>query len=95
MESHGFYTERGICDVETAFKATYTSQDGGPRLAFLAEYDALTELGHGCGHNLIGTVALGAGIVAKEMLQDHAATIMVIGTPDEENTGKYGAGKDH
>ena len=59
--------------------------------AFLCEYDALPELGHACGHNLIGTSGAGAGVVLKEIMEKYGigGTLKVFGTPAEEN----GSGK--
>ena len=51
LEANGFQVERGICGIATAFRASYGS--GRPVIAFLAEYDALPGIGHGCGHNII------------------------------------------
>src|SRR5690349_11956826 len=51
-EQYGFEVERGAGGVETAFKARKRGA-AGPAIAFLAEYDALPGLGHGCGHNLL------------------------------------------
>jgi len=63
LEENGFSIEKGICELETAFKATYGQ--GKPVIAILAEYDALPKLGHACGHNLIATCAVGAGAASK------------------------------
>ena len=62
-----------------------------PTFAFLCEYDALPELGHACGHNLIGTSGAGAGVVLKEIMEKYGigGTLKVFGTPAEEN----GSGK--
>ncbi len=87
LEENGFSVERGVADLETAFVATLRGQDGGPTVAFLAEYDALPGLGHACGHNLIGTAAVGAGLAMKAVLPELAGTIQVIGTPAEEGGG--------
>jgi amidohydrolase len=87
LEENGFAVERGVADLETAFVATLRGQDGGPTVAFLAEYDALPGLGHACGHNLIGTAAVGAGLAMKAVLPELAGTIQVIGTPAEEGGG--------
>ncbi|MCH8802192.1 MAG: amidohydrolase, partial [Chloroflexi bacterium] len=63
LEKHGFRVERGVGGVETAFTATLTGGAGdGPTVAVIAEYDALPEIGHGCGHNLIAMAAVGAGL---------------------------------
>src|SRR2546426_8645751 len=51
LESNGFAVERGICEIPTAFRASIGA--GEPRVAILAEYDALPGIGHGCGHNII------------------------------------------
>jgi amidohydrolase len=85
LEENGFKVERGICQLPTAFKASYGS--GKPNIAFLAEYDALPSLGHGCGHNIIAASAVGAGIAIREIARKAGGTIMVIGTPAEEIEG--------
>ena len=60
LEQHGFQVERGVGGVDTAFTATLSGEAGdGPTVAVLAEYDALPEIGHGCGHNLIAMAAVG------------------------------------
>ena len=63
LEQSGFSIEHGICELPTAFKASYGQ--GKPAIAILAEYDALLRLGHACGHNLIGTCAVSAGVASK------------------------------
>ncbi|HQX62095.1 MAG TPA: M20 family metallopeptidase [Thermomicrobiales bacterium] len=85
LEEHGFEVERGTAGMETAFIATYGS--GEPVVAILAEYDALPKLGHACGHNLIATWGVGAGIALRRALPDISGTIKVIGTPAEEGGG--------
>jgi len=87
LERWGFAVERGVGGVETAFRATATGSGPGPTIAFLAEYDALPGIGHGCGHNLIAMSAVGAGIGAKAALADLPGRILVIGTPAEEGGG--------
>jgi amidohydrolase len=86
LEKFGFEVERGIAGLPTAFRATTGSADG-PHIAFLAEYDALPGVGHGCGHNLICLSALAAGIGAKAALNGARARITVFGTPAEEAVG--------
>ena len=56
-------------------------------IAVLAEYDALPKIGHGCGHNLIATTSVAAGVAGKQVVDSLGGTIMVIGTPGEELTG--------
>lgn len=87
LEQAGFAVERGVAGLETAFVATLEGQPGGPALALLAEYDALAGLGHACGHNLIGTAAVGAGLALQAVLPELAGTVQVIGTPAEEGGG--------
>jgi amidohydrolase len=85
LEAERFAVERGICQISTAFRASYGS--GRPRVAFIAEYDALAGIGHGCGHNIIATAALGAAIATKAIVSEVEGTALVIGTPAEEAAG--------
>lgn len=87
LERHGFDVERGTGGIETAFKATAQGSGSGPTIGILVEYDALPEIGHGCGHNLIAISTLGAGIASKAALDDLPGTIVVLGTPAEEGGG--------
>ncbi|MDP2920083.1 MAG: M20 family metallopeptidase [Dehalococcoidia bacterium] len=82
LEKKGFIIERGICDLNTAFRASYGT--GNPKIAVLAEYDALPGLGHACGHNLICTIACGAAVASKHTVDACGGTVLVIGTPSEE-----------
>ena len=85
LEDNGFHVERGIADIATAFRATYGQ--GSPRIALLAEYDALPKIGHGCGHNIIASSAVGAAIGSKPIIDQLGGSIVVLGTPAEENFG--------
>jgi len=85
LEAEGFAVERGICQIGTAFRASYGN--GRPRVAFLAEYDALAGIGHGCGHNIIAMASLGAAIATKAIVPEVGGTALVIGTPAEESGG--------
>lgn len=85
LEENGFSVETGICGLPTAFRASYG--EGEPVIAFLAEYDALPDLGHACGHNLIATIAAGAGVGSKPAVGEFGGTVVVIGTPAEELYG--------
>lgn len=87
LAKYGFEIEPSFCDIETAYRAVYKGKKSGPRIAFLAEYDALPGLGHGCGHNLIAMVACGCGIASREFADEYGAQIDVIGTPAEETAG--------
>ena len=85
LEENGFSIQRGICELPTAFKGSYGQ--GKPAIAILAEYDALPNLGHACGHNLIAACAVGAGVASKLAIDQFGGTILVIGTPAEELYG--------
>jgi len=85
LEKNGFSVERGICKLETAFRASYG--EGRPAIALLAEYDALPKLGHACGHNLIAGGSVGAAVAAQAAVDRFGGTIQVIGTPAEELYG--------
>jgi amidohydrolase len=85
LEDSGFHIERGVASLATAFRATYGQ--GSPNIALLAEYDALPEIGHGCGHNIIGVSAVGAGVASKHIVDELGGSVAVLGTPGEENFG--------
>ena len=87
LEAHGFEIETGIVNRPTAFKAEFNSGKPGPKIAYLAEYDALPGVGHGCGHNLIGTMSVGAGITLSKVIQEIGGSVVVLGTPAEETNG--------
>lgn len=87
LEKYGFQVEKNFCGFETAYRACYRSGKPGPKIAFMAEYDALPGLGHGCGHNLIATMSLGSGLVLKEFAEELGGEVYVIGTPAEETAG--------
>lgn len=83
MKNEGFDVEYPYCGIDTAFKATKKNGDG-PRICFLAEYDALPGSGHACGHQWIGTVSAMSGIVLADALKDFPGEVTVFGTPGEE-----------
>ena len=87
LSKHGFSMEKGVGNLETSFIGKYGEDKAKIKIAYLAEYDALPEIGHGCGHNLIATMAVGAAIALKEVLKGFDAQVLVIGTPAEENGG--------
>ena len=91
LEQQGARVERGVGGLPTAFRATIPGRDSGPTIAIMAEYDALPNIGHACGHNVIATSGAGAGAALAAGLQTlpFAGRIQVIGTPAEEG----GAGK--
>jgi amidohydrolase len=97
LRAAGIQVEMGTAGMRTAFKAELPGQDSSarPRVAILAEYDALPELGHGCGHNLIGTSAIGAGLALSEVMARLPGSVWVLGTPAEESAAPNSGGKAH
>jgi amidohydrolase len=93
LEQHGARVEREIAGMETAFRATFPSRVGEPVVAILAEYDALPEVGHGCGHNIIATAAIGAGIAVGSLAQELPGTAILLGCPAEESAVPDAGGK--
>lgn len=90
LESHGMEVQHPIAGLSSAFRATTKGRrDVRPAVAFLAEYDALEDIGHGCGHNLIAAVASGAGIAVSRVLQEFGleGSAHVMGCPFEEGGG--------
>lgn len=86
LETQGFDVRRGVAGLPTAFTARTGSGDS-PRVALLLEYDALAELGHACGHNLIAAAGLGAALAVNRVLPELRGTLLVVGTPAEEGGG--------
>lgn len=92
MERHGFDVTAPVGTLETAFVARWRGTGDGPVIALPAEYDALPEIGHGCGHNLMCSSSAGAAIAVSRLLgRDFGGEVRVIGTPAEE----AGNGKVH
>ncbi|WP_445506135.1 M20 family metallopeptidase [Niallia sp. 03190] len=87
LKKHDFRVETGTCGLATAFTATFDSGKEGPVIGFMAEYDALPEVGHACGHHLIGTMGVAAGIGLSKVLHETGGKIIVYGTPAEETKG--------
>lgn len=87
LRAWGFEVTTPFAGLETAYHATIG--EGGPVFCFMAEYDALPGIGHGCGHNLIGAAAVGAGKALADVLEQEGApgTVVVMGTPAEEGHG--------
>lgn len=86
LQKHGFEVSRGIAGMETSFIARFSGAHSGPKIAFLAEYDALPDIGHGCGHNLIGASSAGAAVVLSKSME-LLGEVIVIGAPAEETSG--------
>jgi amidohydrolase len=93
LEGHGFNIERELLGIPTAFCASFRGKGNGPRVAVLAEYDALPGVGHGCGHNLISASAIGAGVAASRVMNGLNGEVLVVGTPAEEGRGPSAGSK--
>lgn len=87
LKKHGFDVEYPYIGFDTAFRATYKGKKEGPTIAFLSEYDALPGIGHGCGHNMLGSTDTGAGIALSKLVDEVGGTVVVLGTPAEETSG--------
>lgn len=85
LREAGFTVEIGVCDLPTAFAARYGS--GDLHIAICAEYDCLPGIGHACGHNIIASSAVGAGLAAAAVANEIGVTVSVLGTPAEEGGG--------
>ncbi|GAB4111766.1 MAG: M20 family metallopeptidase [Roseiflexaceae bacterium] len=93
LSEFGATVERGIAGMPTAFAADLPGGKPGPKVAIVAEYDALPEVGHGCGHNIIATAALGASLALARLGQHLPGQVVVVGTPAEESTVPNAGGK--
>ena len=93
LKKNGFTVETGCGGLKTAFRGVYQNrpQNAGkgriPRIGILCEYDALENLGHGCGHHMQGPSCLGAALAVKEVLTSVPYDLVVYGTPAEETFG--------
>jgi len=86
LEDEGFDVERGAAGMDTAFVAS-AGRDDGPTIGIFCEYDALPEIGHACGHNVIGSAGLGAGLAAATVADELGGRVVVLGSPAEEGGG--------
>ncbi|KAJ4377154.1 hypothetical protein N0V86_006595 [Didymella sp. IMI 355093] len=88
-EQDGWNVTRSVGNISTAFMAVFEGTGEGPVIGFNAEYDALPELGHACGHNLIATASLGGALAAAEVMRSESlgGKIILFGTPAEESLG--------
>lgn len=92
LDRHGFEITAPAGGLETAFVARWKGNAEGPVVALAGEYDALPEVGHGCGHNLMCSSSAGAAIAAARILgREFGGEVRFIGTPAEE----AGNGKVH
>ena len=89
LENAGLTVEAGAFGLETAFASDF-GPEGTPCVALLAEYDALPQIGHACGHNLIATASVGAGLALARLSERVPGRVRILGTPAEE----HGCGKE-
>lgn len=87
LEGQGFEVTRHAYGLDTSFEVLVGS--GGRLVNFNAEYDALPDIGHACGHNLIATASLTAFLATASLLKTHGlpGRIQLLGTPAEEQGG--------
>lgn len=85
LEEAGLAVERSAYGLDTAFVARAGTT--GPTVAVLCEYDALPGIGHACGHNIIATAGLGAGLAAAALADEAGGRVVILGTPAEEGGG--------
>ncbi len=92
LAAEGFDVQVDVAGHRTGFTASYASGRPGPVIVFLAEYDALAGLGHGCGHNLFGATSSLAAVALKSVIDEVGGEVRVYGTPGEEG-GENGSAK--
>lgn len=83
----GYKIEKHVYSLPTSFSVEYGS--GGRVVTFNAEYDALPDIGHACGHNLIATASIGAFLGTAAALKKYKVPgrVRLLGTPAEEGGG--------
>lgn len=87
LKAKGFEVECGIAGLPTAFRAVYEQGSGGPSFGFLAEYDAIKDIGHACGHHMQGPSVIGAALALRDVCGEEPYKIVIYGTPAEETIG--------
>ncbi|MCX0241925.1 amidohydrolase [Streptomyces drozdowiczii] len=85
VEDAGFEVTRGVAGLPTAFVATHGN--GDLVVALCAEYDALPDIGHACGHNVNGAASVGAALGLAAVADLLGITVKLVGTPAEEDIG--------
>ena len=83
LHRYGFDLQKGVGGLKTSFVAN-TGKARHPAIAYIAEMDALPNLGHACGHNVNSAISVGAAAALAKVAGPDAARIAVIGTPAEE-----------
>lgn len=88
LRSKGIEVEYPYRNIDTSFKATIKGKSSqGPRICIMAEYDALPEVGHGCGHSASGSISILAGLIINDLREYFNGEVIILGTPDEEVFG--------
>lgn len=87
LEKYGFTVEMPYMDCRTGYRAEYAGPSPGPVICYMAEYDALPGVGHGCGHNMLGSTSVAAGILLSRIVREIGGKVVVLGTPAEETEG--------
>ncbi len=89
LRDSGLEVQAGSHGLDTAFRSDFGGSSS-PCVALVAEYDALPDIGHACGHNLIATASVGAGMALASLAGELPGSVRILGTPAEED----GAGKE-
>lgn len=89
LEKYGYDPKVGVHGLDTALRCEAGADQASPTIAIMAEYDALPDIGHACGHNVICSAGVGAFLLAAPVFESLGARLVLLGTPAEENgTGK-------
>lgn len=86
LRARGFTVEQGLAGMPTALRAR-KGDPKGAKVAILGEYDALPDIGHACGHNLIAASAVGAFLATAAVVDRTGGEVVFLGTPAEEGGG--------
>ena len=84
MENHGFTVDYDFHNIPYCFRSEFDSGKPGAVIGITAEYDALPDIGHGCGHNIIAATSVGAALALKEAVRETGGKVILYGTPAEE-----------
>ncbi|MGN1413463.1 MAG: M20 family metallopeptidase [Anaerovoracaceae bacterium] len=84
LKNHGFHVDSTFHEIPYCFRAVFDSGKAGPSIGLTAEYDALPEIGHGCGHDIIAAAPLGAALALKDTVMETGGRVVLYGTPAEE-----------
>lgn len=90
LKRNGFSVELKTGAIDTAFRAEFAFKKPGPSVAFLAEYDALPQMGHACHHHIIASSSVNTAIALSRLKEELCGKIVVVGTPAEEGMGAKG-----